>query len=160
MRNKKSYILLFMVCSIFLFTAFIPKGHGYLIEEHEDSATHRVSYSGFWVETTLHVTLRIYTSGVYSFIYSATYKSGKPALGTFTTKTTWLRYDSPGYKTAGQERDGFIYIPPFFVYGVTIVAQVHFNENNFKFYYSEEVWWNGKQIVDAWLKILEDFEWY
>ena len=124
MKCTKKLILgisVFVLCSVFVapigLAYFVPGDGGggdVLLETHTDSATHRASWGDLWVETTLHVTIRMYSSGSITFSYSASYNYGTAWYCLFSVPTTSLSYQSPGLKTAKHYRTFVCYFPLIF----------------------------------------------
>ena len=167
MKSKKPILIisLFVLCAACVSPiglAYLDPGEGggdTLLETYTDSATHRASWGDLWVETTLNVEIRLYSSGRMTFSYSASYRYGTAWYVLFSVATTSLSYQSPGLKTAKHYRTFACYFPLIFFWDVVIDCRVHFNENDFTFYYSELVWDNSEQAFKAWIRWLDNFKW-
>lgn len=112
---------------------------------------------GFWVETTLTVTVRWYPGGQKSFSYSMSHRESKPWCASWYTPHCWIKLyeESPGMWTAENFRKIIMWLPlPFIAY---MKVCVHFKESDMTFYYSVKYFDNGVQLFSALIQWLGDW---
>lgn len=110
---------------------------------------------GWWVETTLRVTIRWYPGGQKSFSYSMSHRESKPWCASWYSPHCYTRlYEQvPGLWTALNTRKIIMWLPlPFVAY---MLVYVHFNENTMTFYYSVYAYDNAVQMVSAYMEVLK-----
>ena len=151
--NKTRYLLLTIILGSLLPLAVFSTNAQAAYTETQ-SETYSYSNSGFWVETTLHVTLHMTSVGYY-FTYSMSHREGKPWFAIWWTPHCYTKlYEYDGNWIAKNFRKvlffGFI--------GSYMNVQVWFKESEWKFYYFLEFYYAGNDIFESLFGYLAD--WY
>jgi len=145
-RKRKTlyYGLLLVMSSLLPLAIYAQNAHAYQIIKTK--ATYRMDYWDLSVEVTLDVQVNIYQGGDMSFFYSKSYSQSKPWYSIWWGVYNYadLYEESPDLWTAKNARQ----ICCFGLYVVAVSAEVHFNENDLNFYYSDFVFENGGLVSE------------
>lgn len=152
MKTKVKYLLLSTVLLSFL-VGVIPMALAMPPPEFTDQTrSYTKKYDcglGWWVETTLTVTVRWYPGGQKSFSYSMSHRESKPWCASWYPPHcyTQLYEESPGIWTAVNRQKILMWLP--FPFWATLKVSVHFKESDMTFYYSVDEWSNGVDVFSA-----------